>query len=59
MRRAVDRAWTTGNIEAQFAYFGNTIDADRGKPTLSALIATAAEGLKLSADSDIPQRGIY
>ena len=59
MRRAVDRAWTTGNIEAQYAYFGNTIDADRGKPTLSALIATAAEGLKLSADSDIPQRGIY
>lgn len=49
MRRAVDRAWTTGNIEAQYAFFGNTIDAEKGKPTLSALIATAAEALRLSS----------
>lgn len=48
MRRAIDRAWTTGNIEAQYAFFGNTIDAEKGKPTLTALIATAAESLRLS-----------
>ena len=52
MRRAVDRAWTTGNIEAQYAFFGNTINAEKGKPTLSALIATAAEALRLSSAAD-------
>ena len=33
LRRAIDAAWTTGNSERQYALFGNTIDARRGKPT--------------------------
>ena len=54
MRRAVDRAWTTGNIETQYAFFGNTIDAEKGKPTLTALIATAAEFLRFSPPIGLP-----
>ena len=46
LRRAIDAAWTTGNSERQYALFGNTIDARRGKPTTAALLATAAELLR-------------
>lgn len=45
-RRAIDNAWTTGDSERQYALFGNTIDARRGKPTTAALLATAAELLR-------------
>lgn len=50
MRRLIDKAWTTGDIETQYACFGNTIDASRGKPTLTAFLATAAEILRLEKD---------
>lgn len=46
LRRAIDSAWTTGNSERQYALFGNTIDARRGKPTTASLLATAAELLR-------------
>ena len=46
LRRAIDAAWTTGNSDRQYAMFGNTIDARRGKPTTAALLATAAELLR-------------
>lgn len=49
MRRMIDRAWTTGSIDEKYTFFGNTIDAQRGKPTLSAFIATAAEFLRETA----------
>jgi len=50
MRRAIDKAWTTGDIEKQYAFFGNTIDETRGKPTVSALIAMTAEVIRLSRE---------
>lgn len=46
LRRAIDAAWTTGNSDRQYAMFGNTIDARRGKPTTASLLATAAELLR-------------
>ena len=46
MRRAIDAAWTLGNIERQYVLFGNTIDDARGKPTAAALLATVAEFLR-------------
>ncbi len=46
LRRAIDAAWTTGDSERQYALFGNTIDASRGKPTTASLLATAAELLR-------------
>lgn len=52
MRRLIDRAWTTGDIEAQYAFFGNTIDESRGKPTLTAFLATAAELMRLNQDTE-------
>ena len=50
LRRAIDAAWTTGNSDRQYAMFGNTIDARRGKPTTAALLATAAELLRQEVD---------
>lgn len=50
MRRAIERAWMTGDIERQYALFGNTIDEEKGKPTTGALLATAAEILRLRGD---------
>ena len=50
MRRAIDAAWTLGNIERQYALFGNTIDDARGKPTTAALLATVAEFLRQGED---------
>jgi len=51
LRRAIDAAWTTGNSERQYALFGNTIDARRGKPTTASLLATAAEILRQDGKS--------
>lgn len=50
LRRAIDAAWTTGDSERQYALFGNTIDASRGKPTTASLLATAAELLRQEAE---------
>ena len=52
MRRAIDAAWTLGNIERQYALFGNTIDDTRGKPTTAALLATVAEFLRNGEDPE-------
>ncbi|MBQ2957678.1 MAG: response regulator [Clostridia bacterium] len=49
MRTAIDSAWTRGDLERQYAYFGNTIDVDRGKPTNSEFIARITEALRLEA----------
>lgn len=43
MRRLIDKAFLTGNIDMQYAVFQNTIDDMRGKPTLSQLIALVGE----------------
>ena len=52
MRRAIERAWTTGDIEKQYALFGNTIDEQKGNPTMGAFLATAAEILRLRGEND-------
>ena len=50
MRRAADKAFLSGDIEKQYALFGNTIDDTRGKPTVSALLARISEMLRFRED---------
>lgn len=47
MRRAVESAWASGELESQHRVFGNTIDARRGKPTSGEMIARVAELLRV------------
>lgn len=46
MRRVIDAAWGSGNIEEQYRIFRNTIDAARGKPTCGEMIAQLTEMLR-------------
>lgn len=46
MRRMIDKAFLSGDIENQYRFFGNTIDETRGKPTVSQLIALVGEMLR-------------
>ena len=54
MRRAVDKAFLSGDIDRQYALFQNTIDETRGKPTLSALLARVSDILRLKEDESLP-----
>jgi len=47
VRNAIDVAWLRGQTDIQYAFFGNTIDEERGKPTNGALIARLAEALRM------------
>ena len=46
MRHVIDAAWRSGEMEAQYKIFGDTIDARRGCPTLSEMIAQIADILR-------------
>lgn len=46
MRHVIDVAWRNGEIEAQYAIFGDTIDARRGNPTCGEMIAQIADILR-------------
>lgn len=46
VRRAIEKAWTTGSMESQYRIFKNTIDAARGKPTCGEMIARLSEMLR-------------
>lgn len=46
IRRVIDDAWRTGEIEQQHRIFGDTIDARRGKPTSGEMIAQLADILR-------------
>lgn len=46
MRHAIDVAWRSGEIDAQYELFGDTIDAARGCPTCSEMIAQIADILR-------------
>jgi len=46
MRHVIDAAWRGGEMEAQYKIFGDTIDAARGNPTLSEMIARIADILR-------------
>ena len=47
MRRTIEHAWKNGAIDEQYAIFGGTIDAQRGKPTCGEMIAQLADILRL------------
>lgn len=46
IRHAIERAWSDGIADDQYALFENTIDEKRGKPTNGGMIARAAEILR-------------
>ena len=46
MRHAIDEAWRSGEMEAQYELFGDTIDARRGSPTCGEMIAQIADILR-------------
>lgn len=46
IRHAIETAWDRGDVDVLCGFFGNTIRADRGKPTNSEFIALAAEKLR-------------
>lgn len=47
IRHAIEVAWDRGDIDVLNAYFGYTINNERGKPTNSEFIAMIADKLKL------------
>ena len=49
IRHAIESAWLKGDMEKQYALFGNTVDEKRGKPTNSEFIARVTEALRLEA----------
>ncbi len=46
VRRAIEAAWSSGEIVVQHRLFGNTIDARRGKPTAGEMIARMAQQIR-------------
>ena len=46
VRHVIDVAWRSGEIEAQYRIFGDTIDAKRGNPTCGEMIAQIADILR-------------
>lgn len=46
IRHVVEVMWTRGDPDVLFRYFGNTISADRGKPTNGEFIARCANIVK-------------
>lgn len=48
IRHAIEVACYRGNIELQHKIFGNTVDANKGKPTNSEFIVTVADWLKMT-----------
>ena len=49
IRHAIESAWLRGDMEQQYALFGNTVDEQRGKPTNGEFIARVTEALRLEA----------
>ena len=49
IRHAIESAWLRGDMERQYALFGNTVDERRGKPTNGEFIARVTEALRLEA----------
>lgn len=47
IRRCIDAAWNRGPSDVQYRLFGNTIDPQRGKPTIGQMIARCADILRL------------
>ena len=47
IRHAIEVAWDRGDVDTLNAYFGYTIQNNRGKPTNSEFIAMIADNLRL------------
>jgi len=47
MRHAINAAWRSDKFENQYRIFADTVDAGRGEPTLSEMIARLADILRL------------
>lgn len=47
IRHAIEVAWDRGDVDVLSAYFGYTIQSDRGKPTNSEFIAMISDKLRL------------
>ncbi len=47
IRHAIEVAWDRGDVDTLNAYFGYTIQNNRGKPTISEFIAMIADNLRL------------
>ena len=47
IRHAIETAWRRGDITTLNRYFGNTIDAEKGKPTNTEFIARLANIVRL------------
>ena len=47
IRHAIEVAWDRGDLDTLNAYFGYTIQNERGKPTNSEFIAMIADNMRL------------
>lgn len=47
IRNAIESAWTHGRLETLYGFFGDIIDAGRGKPTNGEFILRAVEALRM------------
>lgn len=47
IRHAIEVAWNRGDLEVLKQYFGNTVSANKGKPTNSEFLACVATQLRL------------
>lgn len=47
MRHAIEVTWMHGSLEDIDSYFGYTVDANKGKPSNSAFIATIADAIRI------------
>ncbi|MBP3607934.1 MAG: hypothetical protein J6J11_06425 [Treponema sp.] len=51
IRHAIEVAWSRGKLDVNNSMFGNTISANKGKPTNSEFIAMIADKLRLEMKS--------
>ena len=52
IRHAIEVAWDRGDVEVLEAYFGYTVQNQRGKPTNSEFIAMISDNLRLSMKNE-------
>ena len=52
IRKAIEIAWETGDVDVLNAYFGHTIQSYRGKPTPTEFIAMIADHLRVKELND-------
>lgn len=55
IQNCISKAWLDGDIDALYGEFGNTIDIDKGKPTVKQFIMQACENLSTKAYKTAPR----